>query len=516
MEIAFFFFILLLPLLSPSSAADEDFDVRLHLSTVTSYDAGKHANLAAYQPSAVSDECTPIHLNLVARHGTRSPTKKRIKELDRLATRLDVLLSSAKNKAQDSSLQKIPSWLFGWQSPWKGRQKGGELVIKGEEELYHLAIRVREKFPELFDQDYHPDVFSIRATQVPRASASAVAFGIGLFSGNGSLGPGRHRAFSVTSESRASDICLRFHDNCATYKEYRRSQEPAVDKLKEPILDSIASGLTSRYQLNLTREDVASLWFLCKQEASLLEITNQACGLFSASEVSLLEWTDDLEVFLLKGYGKSINYRMGVPLLKDVHESIEQAIIAKEENLSPGTYEKARLRFAHAETVIPFTCLLGLFLEGSEFERIQNEQPLDLPPKPPQRRIWAGSAVAPFAGNNMLVLFHCSGNDSNGIRTSEGSRSNYFVQVLHNEIPVPMPGCGNTDFCPYDVFKERIVNPHLKNEFESLCNSKLDLHKVNPQPPKPCSFFCKLSNWLIRPFFLKDTKMQAGSEDTEL
>lgn len=29
------------------------------------------------------------------------------------------------------------------------------------------------------------------------------------------------------------------------------------------------------------------------------------------------------------------------------------------------TYEKARLRFAHAETVVPFTCLLGLFLEGS-------------------------------------------------------------------------------------------------------------------------------------------------------
>ena len=29
----------------------------------------------------------------------------------------------------------------------------------------------------------------------------------------------------------------------------------------------------------------------------------------------------------------------------------------------PGTYEKARLRFSHAETLIPFTCLLGLFLE---------------------------------------------------------------------------------------------------------------------------------------------------------
>jgi len=54
--------------------------------------------------------------------------------------------------------------------------------------------------------------------QVTRASASAVAFGIGLFSGKGTLGPGRHRAFSVISESRASDIWLRFHDNCETYK----------------------------------------------------------------------------------------------------------------------------------------------------------------------------------------------------------------------------------------------------------------------------------------------------------
>ena len=35
------------------------------------------------------------------------------------------------------------------------------------------------------------------------------------------------------------------------------------------------------------------------------------------------------------------------------------------ENLPPGSYEKARLRFAHAETVVPFSCLLGLFLEGS-------------------------------------------------------------------------------------------------------------------------------------------------------
>lgn len=54
--------------------------------------------------------------------------------------------------------------------------------------------------------------------QVSRASASAVAFGMGLFSDRGNLGPGRHRAFAVISESRASDIMLRFHDCCQNYK----------------------------------------------------------------------------------------------------------------------------------------------------------------------------------------------------------------------------------------------------------------------------------------------------------
>lgn len=38
-----------------------------------------------------------------------------------------------------------------------------------------------------------------------------------------------------------------------------------MDKLKEPTLSEITSSLTSRYQLNFTVQDVASLWFLCKQ-----------------------------------------------------------------------------------------------------------------------------------------------------------------------------------------------------------------------------------------------------------
>ncbi|KAF5189844.1 Multiple inositol polyphosphate phosphatase [Thalictrum thalictroides] len=460
------FILLLLLSLSSSIAQEESFDVRQHLSTVSRYNAVKDVTDSNFVPSTIPNECKPIHINLVARHGTRSPTKKRMRELDRLAASLEVLLSDAKRDAQkgNEASNNIPAWLWGWKSPWKGKEKGGELVIQGEDELFHLGTRIRERFEDLFNEDYHPDIYTIKATQVPRASASAVAFGMGLFNGKGSLGPGRHRAFAVISESRASDRMLRFFDTCQTYKDYRINQEPAVDKLKEPILDEVSSALSKRYQLNFTRQHTASLWFLCKQEASLLDITEQACGLFTSSEVSLLEWTDDLEFFMLKGYGKSINYRMGMPLLQDVVQSMEQAIKAKEEHHTPGSYEKARLRFAHAETVVPFSCLLGLFLEGDEFAKIQREQALDVPPKPPQKRKWRGSTVAPFAGNNMLVLYSCPSKNS----------SNYFVRVLHNEVPVPLPGCDHSDFCPFEVFKERVVNPHCKHDYNAICNIKLE------------------------------------------
>ncbi|CAB4283280.1 unnamed protein product [Prunus armeniaca] len=392
--------LVLLSLLIHSNAVEEAFDVRQHLSTVSRYSVVKDIADGSFVPSKIPDGCFPIHLNLGARHGTRSPTKKRIKELDNLAAHLEVLLREAEE--QNLSLEKLPGWLKGWKSPWKGKLK---------------------------------DVYAIKATQVPRASASAVAFGMGLFSRKGSLGPGRHRAFAA----------------------FKKSQEPAVDKLKEPVYDEITSAVRRRYRLNFTRHDTTSLWFLCKQEASLLNIVDQACALFSPSE----------------GYGKSINYRMGVPLLEDVVQSMEQGIEAEEVKHAPGSYEKARLRFAHAETVVPFSCLLGLFLDIiwcyvlyiSEFQKIQREQSLQLPPKPPHKRNWRGNTVAPFGGNNMLVLYSCPANTSN----------KHFVQVLHNEHPIPM--------------HERIVTPHLKHDYNSVCNVRLEQQEQKPVASKLSQLF---------------------------
>lgn len=90
----------------------------------------------------------------------------------------------------------------------------------------------------------------------------------------------------------------------------------------------------------------------------------------------------------------------------------------------------------------------------SEFEKIQREKSLQLPPKPPQKRNWRGNTVAPFGGNNMLVLYSCPADTSN----------KHFVQVLHNEQPIPMP------VRPYSLlnlnFLEHFRIPNLGFTFE--------------------------------------------------
>lgn len=81
--------------------------------------------------------------------------------MNKLGGRLEELLKGARG---DSA--KAPAWFSGWQSPWKGKLTGGELVKEGEDELYQLGLRIRERFPNLFDEDYHPDVYNIRSSQV--------------------------------------------------------------------------------------------------------------------------------------------------------------------------------------------------------------------------------------------------------------------------------------------------------------------------------------------------------------
>lgn len=235
--------------------------------------------------------------------------------------------------------------------------------------------------------------------------------------------------------------------------------------VQENFHTQVAFSLRERFLFNITKEDIPTLWFLCKQEAAALDIVDRSCSLFTKEEIMLLEWADDLEVHRLKGYGESINYRMGIPLLTNVLQSMERVIAAsKVEANAENTVEKAHLRFAHAETLIPFICLLGLFLDHGDVQKILMEAPLEPPPPPPKGRLWKGSSVAPYGANNMVVLHKCTSVNKDGTQEDD-----FRVQVIHNENSMALPACNGTHFCPFNVFKEQVILPHLRYTYESLC-----------------------------------------------
>ena len=57
-----------------------------------------------------------------------------------------------------------------------------------------------------------------------------------------------------------------------------------MDKLKEPVLEKITASLAKRHDLNFTKQDVSSLWFLCKQVCFLL------CILVNTFFLNCMDW----------------------------------------------------------------------------------------------------------------------------------------------------------------------------------------------------------------------------------
>jgi len=165
------------------------------------------------------------------------------------------------------------------------------------------------------------------------------------------------------------------------------------------------------------------------------------CSLFDLDDFYHFETSSDLSDYWIKGYGNSINYMISCPLLVDFWNSVVNVI----KGTSP--VEMAKLRFAHAETILPFVCLLGLYQDP--FVLHWNSPGLDT-------RQWHSSIISPFAANVALALYNC-----NGV---------YKVKLLLNEVPVPIPRCGGAFYCPVDAF-QTIYQPALICPFNNLCYS---------------------------------------------
>jgi len=332
-----------------------------------------------------------------------------------------------------------------WQNPWDINHQG-LLNFLGEIEHYNMSKRVLGRYSPQFSAPYSALLYPIQSTVVPRTAHSANSFGYGLFEGTGKIGKTEYQPFVTVSNSANEDLVLRFFSNCPLYTQSVLNNISATNdcnlylaQYSTQILNKVVQKLGLQTRIwRLTFNDVMTFYEVCSFEASVFNDVSHFCSLFDMDDAQIFETFNDLSDYWIKGYGNAINYQISCPLLVDFWTSVTAVI-------KGGTIEKARLRFAHAETILPFVSLLGLF--SDPFVLHWDNPNLS-------SRNWRSSQISPFASNVALGLYNCNGS--------------YKVKLLHNEVEVPVPGCGGTMYCPVNQF-QNIYAQALNCSFNALC-----------------------------------------------
>jgi multiple inositol-polyphosphate phosphatase / 2,3-bisphosphoglycerate 3-phosphatase len=476
---------------APSAAVwnDPDWDFTRHLSTKTLYyplqfDANRTAPPAGCQElyvnflarsvqnlsgrfflfplhfrafSFLRSPVSPILLFMFdVRHGSRAPTSDDIDNLSKLQAILD---------AERAKILHLNSTMFGWMLKWKNPfplALAGELDEVGEIEHYHIARRVLADYPDAFASPYVSIAYPIRTTEVPRASRSGNAFGYGLFENKGELGTCQFKPFYQYSVNKTRDLELRFFKVCPKFQSRVLANTTTYsekNKVLEAYTPQIATRLSKVLNWTVSDKTITIMFRACAFEYALNKTRDQWCSIFTKEEFLIYEYSDDLSFFYESGYGgEGLGYRIACPLLKDMVNKFDAKI-----NFDPDyQIERAHLRFAHAETLVPFVTMMGLYNDSYQWKA-------DSPWDRISQRQWRTSIISPFAGNFMLILYNCSAATDGGAQ--------YRVKMLHNEKEFSLgPRCNNQMYCPYDDFKRVYLTEPLSCNFDALC----DVEKVKP------------------------------------
>lgn len=426
------------PSASPSSSTPV---VVQHLGTMTPYHTLDYTPSTTHTPT---ESCSPVHVSLLARHGSRQPTSRVVANFGQLADKLKLL----------GPLITSPEFAFmkDWESPFRAVAQG-ELSYAGELELHGLGVRLAAKLDDVFGVPYQSHLFDIRSTMVPRTGHSGSAFTFGAFQGTGRFAGGFQPVFSYALPED-EDVELRFFGNCPAYTAFVRSgalseyyayMNSAVARVAAEL--SKAAGLQGDQEFST--QDAWHMYQLCGYQVAVQNKTDEFCTIFTEEQGKVLEYTTDLSKYWTAGYGAPINYQIAAPLLRDLLAAMNATVLGQDDA------GLATLRFAHAETVLPLMSLLGLFEDSFVLRANSSESDK-------AARHWKTSNIGPFATNVAMVLSRCAADD-------------FTVALLVNEEQVPFPKCPDTmpdGSCTWaDLLKG--YASELAIDFDAICKTSL-------------------------------------------
>jgi hypothetical protein len=338
---------------------------------------------------------TPVFINHVGRHGSRYQSKpKNDEEFLSLSKRY----SFKKNNSLGDTVSNVSTFID------KKSDKYGQLSTLGITEHKSIGKRMKGNFKDLFGPKKRIIAY---ATFKKRAQDSRKAFldkkGLG------------HSALQINF-CEGKDPILRFFNLCTKYKEYFKKYkdwEAYTWNKKKECFDNPAKCWGKAIFEN--HEDVPPehRFFASKHLYELISInrisgSNIVIGKDFTSNNDVINYfggLSDLEAFYGKGPGaEGLNrfvYFQAFPLLCEFLRTSEKAISQGKQGNTV-----AILRFAHAETIIPFAALLGI--EGASKEE-----------STPESVKWKAAEISPMAANIQWIVY-------------EKDKA-YFIRIMLNE-----------------------------------------------------------------------------------
>ena len=383
------------------------------------------------------DGMVPFYINHLGRHGARFPTSGRALEKVR-----NVLILAEQEKRLTVKGQELLTTVLRLSEAFEGQW--GELSAVGEQEQKGIAERMLLRYPEIFVDSARIKAI---ASYIPRCISSMDAFLSGMEKQDSSL-------VIKKSAGKQYNPLLRFFDLNKPYVYYKEKgdwislyESFVQDKIVfTPVMKRIF--LTSGQETEQEkREFVMALFSI----AAILPDTGLSFnmkGILNDKEWYGYWQTQNLRQYLTKSaapVGNMLPVAIAWPLLSEFIQTTEQAINGQSDN-------RVDLRFAHAETVIPFVALMGI---GKTDIQIASPDSVSI--------YWKDYEIAPMAANVQWVFYR----DKN---------CQVWVKILLNEQEVTIPVV--TSFFPYyrweevcHYLKQRIA---ISKEILSRFSSKTD------------------------------------------
>lgn len=390
-----------------------------------------------------TERCSPVHLTAVIRHGSRYPTIKNVRRIQKLSE----LVRREASKGSEGS--KV--WLRDLQSRWEmwyTEDMDGQLVMKGRDDLRQLARRLAILFPSLLsEENMRRRRISFLTSSKHRCVSSVEAFQEGLQQHWG--------AHDVEYSHEVDDKLMRFFERCRGYVEGVQNNRTAlleVEKFKHrEEMEGVRRRMAEKLGLphhRLTLDLVEAAFFLCSYELAIKSLHSPWCFLFDERDAKVLEYKSDLKQYWKRSHGHVISSLSSCPLFHHVFRTLDKAGRPRRATEAPP--EPASILVGHAETLLPLLSLLGLYKDQTPpTARNYHSQ---------HGRSFRTSQIVPYAANLLFVLYDCQ----------RGPR----LQLLINESPVRFPGLETEDSPLYrDV---RATYRHLLDgcDFHTVCEGR--------------------------------------------